>query len=107
MKTNCNSDCQLKNGAISAIYLVTPTFFGLTANQLIDNVLREINLFRIKNFCDPEFILMNPDQVKFLAKNYNENIKTKKPIKRVTNPHIFGIKVYRTKDLKETKIILK
>jgi hypothetical protein len=78
------------------------TFYGFTANEMILQLQNGLSKYSLYNQKAPDFILMHPDAVKFLAQNYFANTNVK--VKRIYKPQFFGVKVYRTKDINPTSV---
>jgi hypothetical protein len=101
---NCNNSCQNATGEITKITFasIPETFYGFTADEMILQVSNGLSKYSIYNRKQPEFILMHPDAIKFLVKNYFNQFDVKP--KRIYKPKLFGVNVYRTKDIKPTSV---
>ena len=98
---NCNT-CNA-DGSIKAVYIVANNeFYGFTAEEMIFQIQNALNKYTMYNRKDPDFILMHPDAVKFLMRTYFDNVFIKP--KRIYKPKMFGVKVYRTKDINPTSV---
>jgi hypothetical protein len=100
---NCNQCNTEENGAIKAVYFVPNNeFYGFTADEMVFQIQNALNKYAMYNRKDPDFILMHPDAVKFLIRTYFDNVFVKP--KRIYKPKMFGVKVYRTKDINPTSV---
>lgn len=100
-------ECKLK-GEIQAVYFLPideNKFHGFTAKEMVFQIEIALNKYRIFNRSNPEFILMHPGAVKFIINEYFGAIQTTK--KRIYKPQMFGIPIFRTKDINPTKAVLK
>ena len=98
---NCNN-CNV-NGSINAVYILPINdFHGFTADEMILQIQSALSKYSLNNQKAPDFVLMHPDAIKFLVRNYFDQFEATQ--KRIYKPKIFGVKVYRTKDINPTSV---